>query len=176
MPRPHDDGTLLKASTYFRYHLKMYAETLNWLRSNRNICIEKIIKNAMVEDHLIHARTLIEFLSETYDHARKDDVIAADYFHGTQNGYKLLNDKFLIGQAERIGGYLLHITEKPMPDLVSEIEWPIDEIANRLVIYLGDFVRMVSRNGITPDFKNDCMRFILTVSPRRTPMSDQTSS
>ena len=119
------------ASDYLEYHVRMYVETLRFLRVRTAQRAPKdIIWNSALEDHLIHARVLIDFLEK--ESGRDDDVLAVDFFHDAPGVFNPTGDNFLRTWADNVGGRLVHITTKPMPALKSEQNWPIEEIALRL--------------------------------------------
>ena len=126
----------------------------------------------MIEDHYIHARILIEFLFKTLDKARDNDVIACDYFYEQPGIYNPIQERFLTDQAQIIGNHLVHITEVPMPDLISDAEFPTEEIANRLLPFIRGFIVAVPQNKIADGFRKNCQDLLSTITPRRIPVSD----
>lgn len=103
----HADDKLRIGSQYLRYHVKMYAETLLWLQDH----IDQptgwdTAWNAILENHQVHARVLINFLCKS-ERKYPTDVLAIDYFHDHPNVFKPLQDEFLNSQANRIGNHLL---------------------------------------------------------------------
>jgi hypothetical protein len=117
--------------------------------------------NAMLEDYLIHARILINFICKS--NSRDDDVIAVDYFHDLPGKFKPSQDNFLMDLADRIGGCLVHITTKPMPDLKSQQNWPIDDIASRLNPVLMRFLRNAPESRLAVGVRNDCINHLSKV-------------
>ena len=76
----HSDNNLQTGSDYLEYHIRMYVETLLWLRDHECDANREIYYwNAILEDNLIHARLLIDFVCKTQ--ARSDDILAIDYFY-----------------------------------------------------------------------------------------------
>jgi hypothetical protein len=142
----HTQDELRFASKYFAYHLKMYTETFQWLNDNQKKPPDWVtIRNAILEAHLVHARSLISFFFP--NNKRKDDIIATDYFSDF-NPAILLFDKgeFLKNQVQIIGGQLVHLTTKQIPILNSEKDWPISEIKEQLVPIIVRFLLNVPIN------------------------------
>lgn len=167
----HPDADLQMASDYLEYHTRMFVETLLWLRDS---CAQGAPKNtlwnAVLEDYLVHARLLIQFIcnsSVKYD----TDVVAVHYFHDLPDSYTPLSDKFLDDWERKIGGNLVHITTKPMPTLKSQQEWPIDEIASRLVPGLKTFFTVVPDTRLAANVRNDCLRHLSNLSSPIIPLS-----
>jgi hypothetical protein len=167
----HADEQLHIGSKYFRYHVRMYVETLLWLQDQISPVGWDTVRNAILEDHLIHARILINFLSKFDAHERKDDVLAIDYFHDIHGAFQLLQDDFLKSQADNIGGYLVHITTKPMPKLKSEQEWFIRETASKLVPALKAFLSAVPETRLVDGAKNECLSYLAKLSLPQIPVS-----
>ena len=160
----HTDADLRTGSDYLEYHVRMYAETLRWLRDKSAIGETTGPEwNAMLEDHLVHARLLINFVSNV--RGRDDDVIAIDYFHDAPHLYSPINDSFLQGAVDRIGGNLVHITTKPMPALKSQQKWEIDEISMKLVPALYNFLMVVPEVRLADGVRTDCMNHLSNLIP-----------
>jgi len=167
----HPDADLQTASDYLEYHIRMFVETLLWLRERLNQGGPKdIVWNAVLEDYLVHARLLIHFVCKTGP-PRDDDVIAIHYFHDLPNRYTPLNDAYLADWAAKIGGNLVHITTKPMPTLKSQQIWPIDEIAARLAPGLIIFANLAPDTRLVADARNDYLRHLAKLVPPVAPVS-----
>ena len=175
MPRArnviHSDDELQIGSQYLRYHIRMYVETLLWLQNHLASAGWDTVRNAILEDHLVHARVLINFLSKGDAHDRKDDVIAVDYFHDLPGIYQRVQDVLLESQADDIGGHLVHITKKPMPKLKSEQEWLIRETAGKLAPALETFLKLVPAKRLVDGAKEECLVQLKKVKPPEIPMS-----
>ena len=144
----HLDETLRLGSDYLEYHVNMYASTFVWLSEHRE---EKSVeKNAVLESHLVNARILIDFLHKTDSHYA-NDVLAIDFFHDMTNAFTAPNDAVLTGWARNIGKRAVHITTEPMPDLKSEQEWDIAEIAEHLVPLMRQFMEDVPETRLYDD-------------------------
>jgi hypothetical protein len=143
----HSQERLQLASDYLEYHVRMYVETLRFLRGRIAQRVPKdIIWNSVLEAHLIHARVLIDFLGK--DSGRDDDVLAIDFFHDAPGVFEPPRDEFLKTWADNVGGRLVHITTKPMPALKSEQDWPIEEIAFRLAPPLEACLAVLPENQL----------------------------
>ncbi len=88
----HSDEELQIGSQYFRYHVRMYVETLLWLQDRPASTEWDTVRNAILEDHLVHTRVLINFLSKLEKRERKNDVLAVDYFHDRRDMFQPLSD------------------------------------------------------------------------------------
>ena len=172
----HADEQLKMGSQYFRYHVRMYVETLLWLQDRPTSIEWDTVRNAVLEDHLVHARVLINFLSKFEKRERKDDVLAIDYFHDCRDVFQPLRDDFLKSQADNIGGYLVHVTTKPMPKLKSKQEWLIRETAINLVPGIKTFLFGVPENRLADGAKNECLGYLRKISPPQIPVTISSST
>src|SRR3972149_3903860 len=90
----HRREDLSLASDYLEYHVRMYVETLRFLRMRiAQRAPKDIIWNSALEDHLIHGRVLIDFLSK--ESGRDDDVLAIDFFYDAPGVFNPTRDNFL---------------------------------------------------------------------------------
>jgi hypothetical protein len=154
----------------------MYVETLMWLldyqESPKNL---DMVRNAILEDHLVHTRVLINFISSD-NNQRPTDVIASDYFHDTPNVFRESHDSFLDNQVKSIGGHLVHITTKPMPQLKSEQEWCIRETSDRLIPYLNTFLTEVPEKRLALNARSECRAQLDRLYKVTIPISLKTST
>jgi hypothetical protein len=160
----HNHDELRFASKYFIYHLKMYTETFRWIKDNQEKPLEWVTnRNAIIEAHLVHARTLISFFFPNKN--RKDDVVATDYFDF--DPARLLFDKgeFLKKQVQIIGGQLVHLTTKQIPILTSEKEWPISEIKEQLVPIIERFLLNVPINLFAENVIANSQSILSSINP-----------
>jgi hypothetical protein len=167
----HSDSELQIASHYLRYHIRMYVETLLDLQGYSLSIGWDTFGNAILEDHLVHARALINFMTKCDSNSRKDDVLAEDYFHNCPDIFSPLQDAFLISQAQDIGGQVVHITKKAMPKLRSQKDWPIREIAKRLAPAIETFLVVVSETKLADRVKQDCLSYVASLRPPEIPVS-----
>jgi hypothetical protein len=149
----------------------MYVETLLWLKDHPFSFGWDTVRNAILEDHLVHTRVLINFLSKGDMSERKDDVLAIDYFHDLPGMFEKLQDVFLNNQANDIGGHLVHITKKPMPKLKSEQEWFIRETASKLVPALKRFLNIVPESRLVDGAQYECLDYLAKLTPPQIPLS-----
>jgi len=171
----HSADELKIASDYFEYHVRMLVETYLWLRNkNGQGGSWDTVGNAILEDFLIHARALIQFIQPPKP--RDDDVIAIDYFYDKPNKYLPKPDSFLNHWADNIGGFLVHITKKPMPDLKSQQQWPIDDIVILLKPGLISFLNAVSDSRLATDVRKDCFSHLARLNPPKIPVSANVST
>ena len=165
----HTDAELKVASQYLVYHVKMFVETRLWLDQNPSSGGWETQRNGILEAFLVHARVLIDFVSNDRPGARPDDVIGIDYFHDNRSAFTPLTDKFLGEQADHIGGHLVHITKKPMPDLKSNQSWPVDKICSTLVPALQNFFNQVPAARVEAQAKAESLHQLARLSPPRVP-------
>jgi hypothetical protein len=153
----HSDDELQMGSQYLRYHVRMYVESLLWLNQHASATTWDTVRNAVLEDFLVHTRVLAKFLMGDGASARDDDVIALDYFHDKSGAYQPLASALVKAQAAEIGGHLVHITKKPMPKLKSQQEWQIDDPVKELVPALNAFFNSVPDARVVPGLKKECL-------------------
>jgi len=172
----HADEELQVGSQYLRYHIRMYVETLLWLQDHPSPIGWDTVGNAILEDHLVHARVLIRFISKRTLHDRNDDVLAGDFFHDLPNGFEPFQDAFLNNQAQDIGGQAVHITKKSMPNLRSQKDWPIRDIATKLTIAIKLFLKAVPETRLTYEVKLDCLSYLAKLEPPVIPVKRHAST
>jgi hypothetical protein len=166
----HSDDQLRIGSDHLEYHVRMYIETLVWLINQATHPEDgNILRNTVIEDHLIHARTLIDFFCKS--EGREDEVFATNYFHDLTNIYQPLLDGFLDYQAQNIGDQLVRITTKPMPGLKSEQEWLIRETSNKLIPAIKTFLNLVPDFRLTKDIKKDFRDHLAKLPPPQVSIS-----
>ena len=173
--KPYDDLKLKIASDYFEFHVRMFVETYLWIHKKNSLGGSwDTVGNAMLEDFLIHARALIQFVQNPVP--RKDDVIASDYFYDKTNKYSTLSISFLDDWANKIGSRLVHITTKPMPKLKSHQIWPIDDIVILLKPGLETFLNAVSESRLASDVRKDCLSHLAKLNPPKISVSVNVST
>jgi hypothetical protein len=162
---PHTNSELKLVSKYFVYHLRMYIETLEYIKAHE----EKpggwdTTRNSIIESNLIHARVLINFFYKKTSH--KTDVIAKDYFNFPLTDFPIQTDTFLMEQSSLIGGKLVHLTKKAYPDLKSEQEWPIFEIQEPLVKVILFFLGQVTEDKFDHSAKTTSLHLLQRLHPK----------
>jgi len=169
---PYNDNELQSASKYLIYHVRMYVETKIWLDANQLTSARnwETVWNAVLEDHLVHARVLIHFLSKDKK-GHPTDVLALDYFYDNPSLFSLLTDAFLKSQADDIGGQMVHLTTKAMPLLKSNQNWPIDNIMGKLIPVLQNFFLLVPSSRLGAGIKTECLSYLRRLTIHSTPIS-----
>ncbi len=160
----HTDDELQFVSKYFTYHVKMYTETFLWINNHK----EKpegwdTYRNAIIEDNLIHARILIDFFFSSAKYP--GDIVVNDYFDNTSLKFPIAENIFLKEQSRIIGGQLVHLTNKAMPELKSEQVWPIFELKENLTPLLLGFLASVPDNKFDQHSKAECNSNLLHLKP-----------
>jgi hypothetical protein len=155
----YTDEELREVSRHLVYHVRMYVETLLWLQGRLRPAGWDTEWNAMLEDHLVHARLLSEFLVAR-KRKRDDDVIALDFFHDQRADWKLPLDNFLRSERDDIGGHLMHITVKGDPLLKSERGWGVGLIANALVPLIREFFDHVPQSRLAEGIRSECVHHL----------------
>lgn len=156
----HSDAQLALSSAHLIYHVRMYVETFLWLQEHPRPETWDTVRNAVLETHLIHTRVLIHF-TQRETSKEETDVLAVDYFHDCPGDFSPLTNDFLLKQAQKVGGQLVHLTTKSSL-LKSEQEWQIGEIAKALVPALQGFLSVISIERFPK--KNECIRFVNEIS------------
>ena len=90
-----------------------------------------VVRNAVLESFLLHARSLDAFLGPRAENARPDDVFAEDFVSGWRRTGTGLGDK-----RSRVNKEIAHLTVARAEEITKY--WPIDSTADDL---LGDMVR-----------------------------------
>lgn len=172
----HTDAEMQIGSQYLRYHIRMYVETLLWLQDHQSPIGWDTVGNAILEDHLVHARVLINFISRRDAHDRIDDVLAVDFFYDLPDRFEPLQDAFLNKQAQDIGGQAVHITKKSMPKLRSQKDWPIHDIATKLTMAIKLFLKAVPENRLAYGVKQDCVSYLAKLASPEIPVTRHAST
>ena len=150
----HPQQVLISASDYLDYDVDMLLATGKWLHSNPR---GDLISNAVLESFLIHARTLIEFLSRE---GRGNAVRAPDFFDGEPEGSYVPDvSPFLQTTKDRISTHLAHLTTEPLHDLRSTIGWDVKRIILDLWAALTPFYEAVPSHTVLPDYPDRYARF-----------------
>lgn len=124
----HKDWKLKKASDYLEFDIHSFAATLEIYGLHRGT----EIGNAALDSLLARARLLIDFFFR--NSAKRDDVIAVDYFHDYAiKPYKLRMTKAICSERDKINKQLMHLTTRPMPRLRSNQRYSIKKIAPPIV-------------------------------------------
>ena len=160
----HSDKQLNISSSHLIYHIKMYTETFLWLQGHPRPIVWDTVRNAVLEDHLIHARVLIHFMQRDSSN-KEDDVFAVNYFHDLPRDLMLLKNEFLENQAKKIGGQLVHLTTKSS-FLKSEQEWQIGKIAISLIPAIQEFLNGVPNHRLSIEINNECKELIKMISSK----------
>jgi len=158
--KPLSITDLRMGSMYLAYNIKVYIETLMFITENMYafICYDTKL-NSILETHLLHARNLINFLK--YDRKdRSTDITAYDYFWNGQFIELPTQNAYLKEQADIISNHLLHITSKPVPNLISQFEWPIRLVSDPLIEGLENFFMVVDDSKLDPTVKPTCLKFL----------------
>lgn len=117
------------ASSYFVYHLRMYVETLIWLHENDNPNNWDNVRNSIIESHLIHLRVLIQFFKKKPNNHKDTDINYEDFLDESDSSFissiRVTKQSPLDQISIDIGGRLVHLTSKAIPNLKSQQEWVI---------------------------------------------------
>ncbi|MBI5952784.1 MAG: hypothetical protein HY865_14095 [Chloroflexi bacterium] len=170
----YSDEQLEISSNHLIYHIKMYVETFLWLQDHPKPTDWDTVRNAILEDHLVHSRVLIYFMQHDSS-SRKDDVFAVDYFHDSHSDFLLAKSEFLEDQARKIGGQLVHLTTKSQL-LKSEQEWQIGKVAATLVPAMQEFLSVVPNHRISMKTKEECKALIQKISSKPSTSINQYST
>ena len=117
----------------------------------------------MLDSHLAHMRVLVLFLS--IRNPRPDDVLAVDYFHDLPDTFEPLDNKYLNEWVDHVGGWMVHITKKPMPTIKSNQEYPIGMIASKLVPPLRHFLTIAPEGRLRECDRVSCLNHLAIFLP-----------
>ena len=160
----YSDQQLQFSSSHLIYHIRMYVETFLWLQDHPRPVGWDTVRNAVLENHLIHARVLIHFIQR--DASKEEtDVFAIHYFYDHPSDFLPLKNEFLKKQAHKIGGQLVHLTTKSSL-LKSEQEWQISEIATNLVPVIQEFLTIVPNHRLPIKINEESKELIKLISSR----------
>lgn len=166
----HSQEDITNASNKLEYHISMYVKTYRWLRQKEKwdeagifhkafntlkflprsiqwlvpIKYRNLASNSVEDSHLVQARLLYEFLAKPKQKRfEKTDLRAAD-FHKHESDYTRLVDDDLAEWYDIISSRGFHLTTKHLTVLISDFEWPFDEIAKLLIKPLREFLKGAS--------------------------------
>jgi hypothetical protein len=157
-----DDEVLIWVSNHLKFHIAMYIDTLLWLSQiHFNLTDDYRVWNAILENNLVHARALIDFVCKPPDRARarKTDVFAIDYLVGISSDFPLDN-VYLKNNSDSIGGMLVHITTKIRADSLSLLGWDIPGISHNLIPALNTFFEIVPEEKLDKGVRDICQAYL----------------
>jgi len=107
---------------------------------------------ALLESFLVHARVLISFLYDT--RLQSDDVSAKGFCTGDDSKWVVKQvDESLNGSYTRINKKLAHLTKTRAEREPEEGMWGCDEIAEKLIDRLREFLDCVPESRLGPRFR-----------------------
>lgn len=120
--KSHSKEELERASDYLEFILHMVKYDFENLGDMPG---KSFPKNVYIDSILIRLRSLIEFLCAA-DTRYDTDVIAKHYLPD----FSLPDEqcKWLLEQKQKIDTTLAHLTVRPMPKLISEVQFPYPEM------------------------------------------------
>ena len=141
---------LRDASKHLFYEIQMLLGTAKKLSILRG-CQDEVLKNAVLEAFLIHARNLIDFL---YTKPVQDDVAIEDFLEKAGKGEGIpAQSSFLCHQTKRINKKLAHLTYfRVLDEDVWDYLRITEEIRGPLNVFLAQVPRELldsSWNGIS---------------------------
>jgi hypothetical protein len=165
MSIPEEDENLVNASRILIYYVRMYIESLDWIKEN--YLVESgwdFLRNAILEVNLLYSRILIEFVIKKPKYS--SDKFASSYFYDSSAPPYPVNSPILEEYKNILDKQLAHITTGgPFGfKIKSQQGYQIYVIADELIPHLKNFFELVSEDRIDSKAKEDAFR-ILRISP-----------
>ena len=142
------DNELVDSLEHIKYEIDMLLETLKILITQNKL--DRIIRNAIVESFIIHARALISFLY--YQPKKCDDVMASDFLDDTKWNQLFgsippnLNDIRIRAHKE-----IAHITTFRIGRKLVEKKWDLAGITTGIYKELRVFIDNVPTRLMPPN-------------------------
>ncbi len=112
------------------------------------------ITNALIESFVIHLRNVIDFLYN--DRPKSDDVIAADYFHGSDKCIEIrpVLSESLKKAKRRAHKEVAHLTYERLKVTPETKPWQFITISDEIRTVFGVFIKNVSKDKLHRQWKN----------------------
>lgn len=149
-----EDQNLINASRILIYYIRMYFDSLDWLKENTQ---EKegwdFFRNAILEGHLLYTRILIEFITKRPKYP--SDRFAVSYFYDSVEPPFPIYSKKLVEYKNLLDKQLAHITSGSTRDfkIKSHQTYEVFSIANELLPHLQYFFELVPEDRIYTKIK-----------------------
>lgn len=135
----HSVAKLKMASDYLEYSIHTLTEGIDIYYQSP----DKFVRNAAVDSILLRSRVLIDFFMNA--DGRSDDILAVDFFDEPEDKpYVPYLSPEVEVERDRINKYLMHLTIKPMPDLVSDQGYPLNKIIPPIIDAFRKWLSSVS--------------------------------
>ena len=139
------------------YEIKMFYRLAKGLSQHKNFELSKdiledyIVKNALLESFLVHARNIIKFLSRDNRHKkyRCYDINYKDILENSENISPFINDDEIKNIKDSINNEILHLSKCRESD--KKTQWVIQEVACKLVPGIEKFMNEVEDRKIEFD-------------------------
>ena len=125
--KPHTGEELEHASDYLEFIIHMVEADFDFIRQNP---AKSFGKNVYIDSMLVRLRSLIEFLCAS-DTRWDTDVIAKHYLES----FSLPEEEceWLLSEKDKIDSTLAHLTIRPMPKLISEVDFSLPDMYLRVL-------------------------------------------
>jgi hypothetical protein len=126
---------------HLRYEIQMMQDTLQRLLHDAGLHKDTVLKNAMVESCVVHARSLTGFIFP--DDARTDDITSDDYVAEKLADWMAARGtipSILVDAKIRTAKEIVHLTTKRLGADDPAKEWPLQEVVAALHVLLKKFV------------------------------------
>ena len=145
------DAVLQQASKHLHYEFWMLTSLANGLASG--IGAGGWLHNALIESFVIHVRVLIDFLYA--EQPRTDDVVAADYFHSSDEWIKWRPPHSETLKKARIRTHkeLAHLTYERLNVTPETKPWAFIEITNEIQKVMRIFLEKVPKRLLSYEWQ-----------------------
>lgn len=146
---------LRRASRDLMYELAMLKKTNQVLErlgpAEKDDEINKVIRNALIESFVLHARALLDFFYP--ENPKADDVIVDDFFKMGSEWCKLCPPKstLLSTVHKRVGKEIAHLTYARQKVTIDEKRWRHSEISREISELMAKFLKEVDRCKLDPE-------------------------
>ncbi len=146
---------------HLRYEIQMLQETAQRLLRDDKLHTDAVLKNAMVESCIVHARSLFGFIFP--ENAHTDDITSDDYVRDKGAWSTARGDEPVVLKTLNIrtAKEIAHLTTKRRVDGDPSKSWPLQEIIEALHVLLKKFNAHAAPDRLHPDVS----RFIAGLRP-----------
>jgi hypothetical protein len=141
---------LADSDEHLRYEIGMLQDTLQRLLHDNALHSDTVLKNAVVESCIVHARSLTKFIFG--EDARTDDITSDDYITD-QAGWTATRGTpppILVELNIRSAKEIVHLTTKRLAGGDPRRRWPLQDIVETLHDLLRKFDAHAARDRLHP--------------------------
>jgi hypothetical protein len=161
-----DEYLCATADRHLAYEVEMLCRTLADFTALAGAKIDggqpsEITMTALLESWAVHSRVLRAFLFSESRDARADDVLARDFFNGSEwEDIRSAPSATLDTAGKRVGKEIAHLTYTRNSVKPEDRGWEVAAITRELTDGLELFLALVPTKRVPPDLRERCEAWI----------------